>query len=106
MVYKSKRSKACAITPEVRRIVEERDTVDGVPSCIFCHFPGRGEAHVIPRSHGGLGVPENIVTCCRTCHDRMDNSQARQIYLNRAKEYLQGIYPDWDETKLIYTKWG
>lgn len=100
------RTKACAISAKVRRIVEERDTYDGIPACIFCGSPGRGEAHVIARSHGGLGVPENIVTVCRRCHDRMDNSQARELYVNRAKDYLKSIYPEWDETKLIYTKWG
>lgn len=97
-----KRTKACAITPKVREEVERRD--GGL--CIFCGMPGRGEAHVIARSHAGLGVPENIVTVCRPCHDRMDNSQARELYVNRAKEYLKSIYPEWDETKLIYTKWG
>jgi len=97
-----KRTKACAIIPKVREEVEHRDG----GCCIFCGSPGRGEAHVIARSHAGLGVPENIVTVCRPCHDRMDNSQARDLYVNRAKEYLKSIYPDWDETKLIYTKWG
>jgi len=97
-----KRTKACAITPKVRQEVEERD--GGL--CIFCHFPGRGEGHYVPRSHGGLGIPENIICVCRTCHDRMDNSQARQIYMNRAREYLESKYPDWDESKLYYKKWG
>lgn len=97
-----KRTKACAITPKVREEVEERDG----HCCIFCGFPGRGEAHFIPRSHGGLGIPENLLTVCRHCHDLMDNSQARQIYVNRAREYLESKYPGWEESKLYYTKWG
>lgn len=96
-----KRTKACAITPKVRQIVEDRDGY----CCIFCGNPGRGEAHVISRAHGGLGIPENIVTVCRPCHGRMDNSVHREIYVNRAKDYLRGLYPDWDKINLTYNKW-
>ena len=99
---KHARTKACAITPKVREEVERRDG----GCCIFCGAPGRGEAHVIGRAQGGLGVPENIVTVCRPCHGRMDNSQARKMYVNRAIEYLKGFYPNWDEHKYIFSKWG
>ena len=99
---KAKRTKACEITPEVRRIVEERDG----GCCIFCGRPGRGEAHFVNRSQGGLGVPENIVTVCRSCHAQMDNGQAMLLYRSKAEEYLKSKYPGWDKNKLVYNKWG
>lgn len=80
--------------------MEHRD--DGL--CVFCKRPGRGEGHFIARSHGGLGVPENILTVCRECHDRMDNSQARPMYLKRAEAYLRECYPDWNKEDLIFKK--
>ena len=99
---KSKRTKACEITPQVRQIVEERDG----HCCIFCGRPGRGEAHFVNRSQGGLGIPENIVTVCRPCHAQMDNGQATQLFRAKAEEYLKSKYPDWDKNKLVYNKWG
>lgn len=96
-----KRTKACAISKKTKEIVYERDG----GRCIFCGAPGLPEAHYIPRSHGGLGVPENIVTTCRPCHDKMDNSTARQQMLKKAAEHLRMIYPGWNEKKLVYDKW-
>ena len=95
-----KRTKAVAITPKVRAIVEKRDNY----CCIFCGQWGRGEAHVVSRAQGGLGVEENIVTVCRRCHNEMDNGLLTQIYREKAEAYLRGIYPDWDRTKYIYKK--
>lgn len=96
----SKRTKAVAITPKVRQAVEERDNY----SCIFCGQRGRGEAHLVSRAQGGLGVEENIVTVCRQCHNEMDNGLLTQIYREKAEAYLRGIYPDWDRDKYIYKK--
>lgn len=98
---KSKRTKACEITPETRQIVEERDG----HCCIFCGRPGRGEAHFINRSQGGLGIPENIITVCRACHHFMDNGLSTPAYRAKAEEYLKSKYPDWDRSKLVYDKW-
>lgn len=95
------RTKKCAITPEVRRTVEKRD--GGL--CIFCKRPGRGEAHFIGRAQGGLGIPENIITVCRTCHDMLDNSTDRKIMLQVAEAYLRTKYQGWNKEKLIYRKW-
>lgn len=99
---KSKRTKACEITPETRQIVEERDG----HCCIFCGRPGRGEAHFINRSQGGLGIPENIVTVCRPCHQQMDNGLFTQVFRQKAEDYLKSQYPYWDRDKLVYHKWG
>ena len=96
-----RRTKAVAITPEVRAEVEERDN----HCCIFCGRPGRGEAHLINRSQGGLGIPENIVTVCRLCHHQMDNGQATKLYRAKAEEYLKSKYPEWDRSKLVFDKW-
>ena len=105
MIYKSKRSKACAISREVRKKVELRDSIDGVPSCIFCGRAGRGEAHLINRSQGGLGIEQNIITVCRACHREMDNGKHTQIYRDKAEAYLKSIYPDCNRSQLFYNKW-
>ena len=70
MSSKHKRTKACSISTKTKLIVYERDK----GCCIFCGKIGLPEAHIIPRSHGGLGCEENIVTACRSCHDKLDNS--------------------------------
>jgi hypothetical protein len=95
------RTRACAIPKEVKLIVYERDH----EKCIFCGAPGLPEAHVIPRSHGGLGVPQNIITVCRSCHDKLDNSTDRQQMLDVAVGYLKRYYPDISQTDVIYQKW-
>lgn len=93
-------TKACKIHPLVREAVYVRDN----ERCIICGKPGLPNAHYIPRSHGGLGVEENIVTLCPQCHFDYDNSQKRKEYGIFIKSYLKSKYPDWDETKLIYRK--
>ena len=103
---KNRRTKATDIPPKVKKVVEERDSIDGHPVCIFCGSPNaKGEAHVISRAQGGLGVERNLVTTCIKCHALMDNSTSREYYVNRAKEYLKSIYPDWNEEELIFNKW-
>lgn len=94
------RTRACAIPKEVKLIVYERDQ----KRCIFCGAPGLPEAHVVPRSHGGLGVPQNIITVCRCCHDKLDNSTDRQQMLDVAVGYLKRYYPDISQTDVIYQK--
>lgn len=96
-----KRTKACSISKKTKEIVYKRD--EG--SCIFCGAPGLPEAHIVPRSHGGLGIPENIVTACRPCHDKLDNSTDRQQMLQVAAEHLKQFYEEWNEDNLVYDKW-
>ena len=103
----NQRTKAVSISPKVKRIVAERDSIDGWACCIICGSPnGLPEAHYIPRSKGGLGIEENIVTLCRPCHHKFDFGlpEEKQKIGNRIKEYLEGIYPDWNEGDLIYKK--
>ena len=96
-----KRTRACAISKKTKLRVYERDK----GRCIFCGAPGLPEAHYIPRSHGGLGIEQNIVTACRPCHDKMDNSTDRQQMLQMAADHLKRFYPDWNEQSLVYDKW-
>ena len=97
-----KRTKATSIPPKVRQEVEDRDN----HRCIFCSSPNcRGEAHFIRRSQGGLGIPKNLLTVCRKCHAQFDEGQAKELYRQKAKDYLMSKYPDWNEEDLVYNKW-
>jgi hypothetical protein len=97
---KSKRTKALSITTKVKHIVFERD----YQLCIFCQHAGNPEAHVIPRSAGGLGIETNIITVCRLCHRELDIGKNRKKYLEYAKGYLKHKYPDWNEKDQKYRK--
>lgn len=96
----SKRAKACDITKKVREEVWERDE----HCCILC---GSNEAmpnsHYIPRSLGGLGIPQNVVTMCRECHD--DYEKHRREKKSLVAAYLKKCYPNWDEGKLVFKKY-
>lgn len=96
----NKRTRAVSIPTKTKKRVEERD--GGL--CIFCGAPGKGEAHFIARSQGGLGIEENLLTVCRPCHDQMDNSTNRKEMLNIAEGYLRSKYPYWSKSFLIYEK--
>lgn len=100
-----KRTKALGIDKEVKYRVAERDSIDDWPCCILCGSPqGLPEAHYIPRSQGGLGIEENIVTLCRPCHNRYDQTEERADIKAQIREYLQSKYEDWDESNLYYRK--
>lgn len=103
---KSKRTKACEISPKVRKAVEERDSIDGVPCCVFCHTSRnvRGEAHIVRRSQAGLGIEQNILTVCRFCHRQLDEGKDRELYMSRAIAYMKEHYPDWNISDLVYKK--
>ena len=98
----SKRALALAITPQVKRIVWHRD--GGL--CVYCGAAGNPEAHFIPRSKGGLGIEQNILTLCRPCHDKYDNGPrpVREGMREFFSEYLSSKYTDWNEADLIYRK--
>lgn len=101
---KSKRTKALEIPPMVKRKVYERDN----HRCVFC---GRycdvsnACAHFIPRSSGGLGIEENILTLCNDCHRAYDQSDRRTKMRRVFKQHLSECYPGWDEKSLIYDRW-
>jgi 5-methylcytosine-specific restriction endonuclease McrA len=101
MRYKSKRSRACDISQRVKDIVWERDGY----CCILC---GSNQAapnsHYIPRSLGGLGIPENITTMCLSCHETYERNRKKTKPAVAA--YLRSKYPDWDNVNLIYQKFN
>lgn len=99
---KSKRSKACDISQKVKQIVWERDC----HRCIICgSSQALPNAHYIPRSKGGLGIEQNIVTLCLNCHYKTDHTTDRVIMLEKIKSHLQSKYEGWSEQKLYYRKW-
>ena len=98
---KSKRSKACDISQKVKNIVWERDG----KYCVNCgNSEAMPNAHYIPRSQGGLGIEENVLTLCNKCHALYDQSSQRNEMRNKFKNYFKLLYPDWDESKLTYHK--
>lgn len=101
MSLKHKRTKACAISMRTKLNVYKRDG----GCCIFCGRCGLPEAHVISRAQGGLGCEENIITVCRLCHDKLDNSPERKKMLFYAIQYLKGFYPEWKKEDFIFDKW-
>lgn len=66
--------------------------------CSCCHFTSRARL--------GLGIEENILTLCGRCHQLFDNGPNRKENEERFRNYLKGIYPDWDEKRLVYSKWN
>lgn len=100
----SARAKALQIPMKVKKAVYERD--NGL--CVVCGRPGNPEAHYVPRSRGGLGIEENIVTLCRECHDKFDfgDRETMTYYDQLIRNYLVEQYPDWNENDLIYRKYG
>ena len=95
------RTKMSQIPKKVKDAVWKRDNercvVCGVwcPSeCACCHFIGRGRL--------GLGIEQNIITLCAKHHRMLDNGEYGR---DQIREYLKGIYPDWNEKDLVYSKW-
>lgn len=94
-------TKATGISKEVKAIVGERDRY----TCVVCRRPGIPNAHYIRRSQCGLGIEENIVTLCPTCHERFDNGDKRIEYGKIIKEYLDGLYPGFSDEDRKYRKY-
>ena len=105
------RTKALGITIRVKEEVADRDSFDGWTCCILCGTPAPpynrlafSNAHYISRAQGGLGIEENILTLCPECHYRYDQTTDRAMLKPFLGRYLKNIYPDWDESKLVYQK--
>lgn len=97
---KSNRTKALEISKAVKGAVWKRDG----GRCVLCGRPGNPEAHYISRKHGGLGIEQNILTLCRKCHNRYDQTTERAEIGAVLADYLRSCYPDWDPVDLIYRK--
>lgn len=103
-VMKSKRTKELEIPKKIKLIVWERDNHE----CIFCHKYvewNYANSHYIKRSHGGLGIEQNIFTACSVCHHDFDDTPKRKEMLPVAKRHFMNIYDNWNEDDLVYKKW-
>ena len=101
MSYKSDRSKFTNISKKTKEIVWERDG----HRCIFCgSHQAMPNAHIQSRAYGGSGQEENIVTACFQCHHMLDQSIHRKDMLEHAKQYLIGIYDDWEDMDFTYRR--
>lgn len=99
---KSKRSKACNISQKVKEAVWERDN----HRCILCgNQNAMPNAHYIPRSKGGLGIEQNVVTLCFDCHRRLDQTSERPNLLISVGHYLELKYPGFQDKDRVYNKW-
>lgn len=100
----SKRSRACDISPAVKKAVWERD--EG--RCIICGTATdtAPNSHYISRAQGGLGIEENVGTMCIRCHNAYDNGNhgERRWMKDAFRRYLQSRYPHWNETDLTYRR--
>ena len=91
------------ISTQTRERVKGRDG----GACVVCRRKGVPLecAHYIPRSQGGMGIPQNLVMLCHTCHTGYDNGGYREAIGEILRDYLKGWYPDWDGKELVYDKW-
>lgn len=95
------RTKATSIPSSVKQKVYARDG----GCCVWCgKYGAMPEAHFIPRSKGGLGIEENILTLCRPHHELFDRGpiEKREEMRTYFRDYLKSKYQDWDETKMTY----
>ena len=94
---------ATEITPEVRQTVYTRDSYDNSPCCILCGKPYPEVHHYIERSRGGMGVEQNLVCLCNSCHRKLHTSKLKE-YSQFCRDYLKAHYENWNEEDLIYRK--
>lgn len=104
-----KDTKARDFSKAEKMAISERDSIDNWPCCVFCGAPAPSElawsnAHYISRGQGGLGIRQNGLTLCPTCHRRYDQSTARPEMRAFFREYLMEQYEGWNEEDLIYRK--
>lgn len=100
----SKKTKLLEFSKKEREIIYERDNY----SCVFCGSTyALGVAHYIPRSKSGLGIKENGVLACQTCHYKLDfgTKKERAAFQQALNDYLTNHYGIIDIEKLKYRKW-
>ena len=99
---RSKRTKSLDIPTRVKKTVWARDG----ECCVICgDHTAMPNAHYIPRSQGGLGIEENVVTLCAEHHHMYDQTTKRAEIKKILRRYLQSKYRGWTEEKLCYSKW-
>ena len=112
---KSKQAKCREFGKKAREEIKARDN----NKCIFCAADYRMDGatwygqsllsimHYIPRSHNGLGIPQNGAVGCQYHHEMLDNGNKgnREEMLEIFRKHLKENYTDWDEKNLVYDKW-
>ena len=81
------------ISQKVKNAVWERDN----RRCVVCGtIYAMPNAHIIRRSHGGLGIEENIVTLCQECHRKFDEGRnhEHEIVKEKIHRYMKRLYPN------------
>lgn len=109
---KSKRTKATDISQEVKKKVWERDN----GCCVVCgnNYNVMPNAHIVPRSKGGMGIETNIITLCTNltplqCHYKYDNGtkEERKKIDEIVCKYMKSIYGEtWNKEQQKYKKWS
>lgn len=106
---KRKMASATHITSDVKLEVIKRDQ----GRCVVCGSAKNVEpnAHYIPRSEGGMGIKENIVTLCTNdsenkCHYKFDfgTDEERKEIGEKIEAHLKKHYPGWCKDKVTYKK--
>lgn len=93
-------TKACEFPPGVKAAIYERDG----GRCVICGAPGAPNAHYIPRSQLGLGIVENGVTLCASCHRKYDHTGMRTAYGKIIRQHLDRFYPGFPDEDRVYHK--
>lgn len=95
----NKRTSALSIPKRVKDAVWQRDQY----RCILCQSTqAMPNAHVVSRAQGGLGVEQNIVTLCQSCHRALDQSIHRKYLMQEVYAYMRAKYPGWEPGQLRY----
>lgn len=108
-----KSAKARQFSDKTRKIIFMRDN-----RCLFCRIGYHTEEidefqqsimdvmHIVNKSQGGLGIPENGVLGCRYHHSLLDNGNKglREEMQQIIERYMKSLYPDWDRQQLVYKK--
>ena len=69
-----------------------------------CHVPIEAAcSHVVRRSQGGMGIPENIVCHCSDCHRMYDNHH--EWTRKTTREYIEKLYPGWTAEGVTYHRY-
>ena len=92
---------------QIPKIVKERVSERDKGCCVLC---GRwvgieyANAHIVPRSRGGLGIERNIITLCQSCHYAFDQTPNRPKHYQTIEAYIKRHYPDWKREDNIFKK--
>ena len=72
--------------------------------CIVCGSPHADpNSHIVRRSQGGRGIPENIVTHCPECHRLYDSYD--EATSQATMDYIKIVYPGWQESEVTYHRY-